>query len=179
MVVNREGSRPELKGDSGADAREAAPDREAGPGLGGALRRAWVGYHKRLDEHMARAGFENRKLPDGRVLRICAASTETTASQIGRELGISRQGATKLVNGLRDRGYVEVVASSLSGREKTVSLTRRANDYLAAQRKAARAIERQLRAEVGADAFDALMQLINALGGVDQPRMSDYLRGER
>jgi DNA-binding MarR family transcriptional regulator len=128
---------------------------------------------------MARAGFENRKLPDGRVLRICATSTETTASQIGRELGISRQGATKLVNGLRDRGYVEVVASATSGREKTVSLTAQANDYLTAQRKAARTIEHHLRAEVGADSFEALMRLIDALGGVDQPRMSDYLRSEQ
>jgi DNA-binding MarR family transcriptional regulator len=131
-----------------------------------------------LDEQLAAAGFDDRRLPDGRVLRICSSS-ETTTSQIGRELGISRQGAGKIVNDLRDRGYVEVTASETSGRENAVTLTPRAVAYLAAQRKAARAIERQLRAELGTEAFDGLHHLLDALGDDDQPRMSDYLRGIR
>jgi DNA-binding MarR family transcriptional regulator len=151
--------------------------RQTGPGLGAALRQAWVGYQRRLDEQMAAAGFDDRRFPDGRVLRICARSAETTASQIGRELGISRQGAAKVVGDLRGRGYVAVVASATSGREKIVSLTPRAADYLAAQRKAARAIERQLRAQIGIEGFESLARLLDALGGDDQPRMSDYLRG--
>jgi DNA-binding MarR family transcriptional regulator len=178
MVVNREGRVPHDEGKV-ATGPEMPATQAVGPALGGALRRAWVGYQRRLDEQMAKAGFEHRKLPDGRVLRICATSAETTASQIGRELRISRQGATKVVNSLRERGYVEVVASATSGREKTVSLTPRAVAYLAAQRKAARTIERQLRAEVGAEGFEGLLRLLDALGGVEQPRMSDYLRGDQ
>ena len=38
-------------------------------GLGAALRQAWVGYHRRLDEAMAAAGFDDHGFPDGRVLR--------------------------------------------------------------------------------------------------------------
>ena len=156
------------------------PERQRGQfGLGGSLRRAWIGYRRRLDEQLAAAGFDDRKLPDGRVLRICSSSTETTTSEIGRELNISRQGAGKIVNDLRDRGYVEVTASATSAREKTVRLTPRALAYLAAHRKAARAIERQLRAELGTEAFEGLQHLLDALGDDDQPRMSDYLLGVR
>jgi DNA-binding MarR family transcriptional regulator len=100
-----------------------------------------------------------------------------TASQIGRELGITRQGAGKIVSSLRERGYVTLEASPADGREKVVTLTLRARDYLAAQRAAARRIERELQSLLGAAAFDGLAALLDELGGQqDQPRMRDYLR---
>jgi DNA-binding MarR family transcriptional regulator len=144
--------------------------------LGRALRQAWVGYQRRLDEELAAAGFDERRFPDGRVLRICSRSAEATISHIGRELGITRQGASKIVASLRDRRYVTLKASATDRREKIVKLTPRAIDYLAARRKAARGIERQLRAEVGVESFDSLHRLLEALGGDEQPGMSDYLR---
>ncbi len=145
--------------------------------LGGALRRAWVGYQQLLDREMGAAGFEDRGFPDGRVLRLCAGSETMTASQIGRELGITRQGAGKIVNSLRDRGYVTLGPSSGDAREKTLILTDRARGYLAAQRAAARRIERTLRRQVGDEAFAGLSALL-AVIAVDgeQPRMHDYLR---
>jgi DNA-binding MarR family transcriptional regulator len=143
--------------------------------LGPSLRRAWVGYQRQLDQALAEAGFADRAFPDGRVLRMCRDG-DTTTSQIGRELGISRQGASKVVANLRARGYVSVEPSTTSGREKVVKITPRALEYLAAHRTAARAIERRLRAQLGPDAFASLEQLVEALGGGDQPRMRDYLR---
>lgn len=143
--------------------------------LGRALARAWVGYQRRLDEQMTAAGFA-RALPDGRVLRICASSSEPTISKIGRELGITRQGASKLIAGLRDRGYVTLAPSPADGREKLVELTPRAIEYLGAQRRAARNVERRLRAEIGQDAFERLFALLEAVGGHEQPRIGDYLR---
>jgi DNA-binding MarR family transcriptional regulator len=124
---------------------------------------------------MTDAGFA-RTLPDGRALRICARSSEPTISKIGRELGITRQGASKLIAGLRDRGYVTLRPSPADGREKLVELTPRAIDYLAAQRRAARNVERRLRAELGPDGFERLFPLLGAVGGDEQPRMGDYLR---
>ncbi len=149
------------------------------PGLGVALRQAWVGYRHRLDEELAAAGFGDRGFPDGRVLRICSTSADATISQIGRELGITRQGASKIVASLRDRRYVTLSASATDAREKIVTLTPRATEYLAAHRKAVRGIERQLRTEVGPQAFDSLYLLLIALGGDEQPRLSDYLRNAR
>ena len=147
------------------------------PALGPALRRAWVGYQRRLDEEMAAAGFPDRGFPDGRVLRLCARSGEVTASEIGRELGITRQGAGKIVADLRDRGYVALGSAPGDARQKVVTLTPRARDYLAAQRAAARRIERELAQQVGAEAFESLFTLLGALGEEADPfRMRDYLR---
>jgi DNA-binding MarR family transcriptional regulator len=144
--------------------------------LGPALRKAWVGYQQRLDEAMARAGFGDRGFPDVRVLRMCVAPAETTVADIGRELGITRQGAAKVVGSLRDRGHVTVAPSATNGREKIVRATPRAVDFLAAHRKAARSIERALRGRLGEEAFTALEQLVDALAGEHDLSMRDYLR---
>ncbi len=143
--------------------------------LGPALRSAWVGYQRRLDQEMGAAGFGDRRFPDGRVLRMCRYSVDATISDIGRELGISRQGAGKIVSNLRERGYVFVQPSPKSGREKIVTLTPRALEYLAAQRTAVRKIEKQLRASLGPDAFSNLHRLLEVLGD-EQLRLREYLR---
>jgi DNA-binding MarR family transcriptional regulator len=144
-------------------------------GLGPALRRAWVGYQLQLDAAMADAGFADRRFPDGRVLRLCSDPTGSTVSAIGRELEITRQGAGKVVGYLRDRGYVEVADSATSKREKSVTLTARGAEYLAAQREATRKIDGQLKAELGEDAFSNLIALLDAMGRGEQPRMRAYL----
>ena len=145
-------------------AARTAPTRARRVPLGPGLRQAWVGYQCRLDDEMAAAGFDDRGFPDTRVLRMCADPAEMTISEIGRQLGITRQGAAKVVASLRDRKYVTVTASKTSGREKVVKLTPPA-EHLETFRKVTRRIERQLRNEVGADAFDALARLLDALGG--------------
>jgi DNA-binding MarR family transcriptional regulator len=132
-------------------------------GLGPDLRRAWIGYRVRLLAELKSAGFADTGFPDGRILRICLRSEQATISQIGRELGITRQGAGKAVASLRDRDYVRITDSATDGREKIVTLTERAMSFLDAHRKAARKIERQLRAAVGADGFEALARLLLAL----------------
>lgn len=146
------------------------------PRLGSALRQAWVGYRRRLDDELAAAGYDDRRDPDGRVLRICARSTETTVARIGRELGITRQGAGKLVASLAERGYVTLTASATDRREKTVTLAPRAIEYLAAHRRAVLTIEHRVRTELGQDALDSLHRLLDALGGAGQPRLTEYLR---
>jgi DNA-binding MarR family transcriptional regulator len=141
--------------------------------LGSALRQAWVGYRRRLDEELAAAGFGDRGFPDGRVLRLCGGAADVTISHIGRELGITRQGASKIVASLRDRGYVTLSPSPTDGREKIVTLTRRAVEFLAAQREAGRRIEAQIQLQLGQDALDGLYRLLDALGGEDQPTTGD------
>ena len=125
---------------------------------------------------MAEAGFGKRWFPDGRVLRACSGDAGSTISAIGRELGITRQGASKVVAHLRDRGYVAVADSTTSKREKSVMLTPRGIDYLAHQRATARAIEDELRAELGDAALSALEALLDALDSGEEVRLRAYLR---
>jgi DNA-binding MarR family transcriptional regulator len=145
-------------------------------GLGPALRRAWLGYQLRLDAAMTEAGFGERRFPDGRVLRLCSGQKGSTISGIGRGLGITRQGAGKVVAHLSDRGYVTVSESATSGREKSVTLTSRGIEYLRAQHAAARQIERELEATLEEAGFSSLFALLDALDPGDRPRMRTYLR---
>lgn len=169
-------------GSTGGRAEKVTPraEQEARRGgrarLGNALLGAWLGYRHRMDEELASRGFADRRFPDGLVLRMCSGSEDTTISQVGRALGISRQGASKVVAGLRARGYVTVTASPTDGREKIVKPTPRAADFLAALRDAARAIERQLRAEIGSDGLEKLHRLLDHLGGGEQAQPGGPLR---
>ena len=157
---------------SADDSSRPSPDGRLGP----ALRRAWVGYQLRLDAAMADAGFGERRFPDGQVLRLCLGQAGSTISAIGRELGITRQGASKVVGHLRDRGYVSVADSPTSKREKSVILTSRGCDYLKAQRTAARRIEDELRADFGDVALSELFALLDALNQGDETRLRTYLQ---
>ena len=161
---------------SDADARADDSTRPSSVGLGPALRRAWVGYQLRLEAALADAGFGDRRLPDGRVLRLCSSQAGSTISAIGRELGITRQGASKVVASLRDRGYVSVADSPTSKREKSAVLTSRGFDYLKAQRTAARAIEDELRTEIGELPFSGVFTLLDALDHGEPTRLRTYLQ---
>ena len=154
---------------------DGVPEGKPPLALGPSLRRAWLGYQARLDRAMSDAGFDERRFPDGRVLRLCADPAGSTISNIGRELGITRQGAGKVVGHLRDRGYVSVADSPTSGREKEVTLTLRGTQYLEAQREAARSIERHLRKELGEEPFGALRRLLDVLDPGGEVRMRTYL----
>jgi DNA-binding MarR family transcriptional regulator len=124
---------------------------------------------------MADAGFDERRFPDGRVLRLCSDPAGSTISNIGRELGITRQGAGKVVSRLHDRGYVSVADSPTSGREKAVTLTISGTRYLEAQRHAVRTIERQLRKELGEEPLAALHRLLDVLDSGDEVRLRTYV----
>jgi len=124
---------------------------------------------------MAEAGFGERKFPDGRVLRVCSVEGGSTIAAIGRELGITRQGASKVVAHLRDRGYVLVADSTTSKREKSVVLTPLGVDYLAHQSAVVQAVEDELRAELGDAALAALDALLVELDAGKGVRLREYL----
>jgi DNA-binding MarR family transcriptional regulator len=129
--------------------------------LGLALRRAQAGYRRQVNEELAAAGFGQRRFPDARVLVMCAVPGEATISDIGRGLGITRQGASKIVAGLKDRGYLEVSPSAADGREKILTLTPRAVQYLQAIRSAAGIIEARLLHEIGPGALEQFFQTLD------------------
>lgn len=149
--------------------------RASRPHIGAALRQAWVGYRRQLDEELAKAGFGDRGFPDGRVLNICSRTPDVTISFVGRQLGMTRQGASKLVGSLRERGYVTLRPSEADAREKIVTLTPRATRFMQVQEQAAQRIERRLASELGTESMDALWRLTEMLGGADQPRLRDYV----
>jgi DNA-binding MarR family transcriptional regulator len=144
---------------------------EGGPGgpqpgqgaLGVALRRALAGYRRGVDADLAAAGSAGRRFPEGRVLLMCAGPGEVTISDIGRRLQITRQGASKVIAALRERGYVTVSPSPADGREKLVALTPRAVEYLAVLYQAAQHQEARLREAAGDAGVRELFRLLDLI----------------
>jgi hypothetical protein len=99
--------------------------------------------------------------------------TSVNAGSGFRALGITRQGASKIVAGLRERGYVDVTPSPADGREKILTLTPRAVAFLAAQRDAQRSIEARLREDIGDEGIAQLLRYLDAVAGEDAPRLGD------
>jgi DNA-binding MarR family transcriptional regulator len=128
---------------------------------------------------MGAAGFDDRAFPNGRVLRFCTGADHTTIADVGRHLGVSRQRAAQIVTNLRQRGYVTVSPSTSSGKEKTVDVTPRAIEYLAAHRRAAAKIEQSLVATLGPEGLSSLHRLVTELAGDEDLRLRDYLRQKR
>lgn len=130
--------------------------------LGPALARAWIGYHRRVQTKLAEAGFADQNFPDGPILRLCR-DPDVTVTQLGRDLGITRQGASKLVTSLRERGYVTLEPSPADGREKFVQPTAQARARVAAAVRARREVDEEIRDQLGDDAFEAIRALAELL----------------
>lgn len=99
------------------------------------------------------------------MLSICARPGETTISDIGRELGVTRQAASKIVARFRPRGYLDAAPSDTDAREKILTVTPRAAELMAARRRAAETIETWLRDEIGDQGVDELITYLEVLGG--------------
>lgn len=149
------------------------------PALGPQLARAAVGYRHRIVQRLEAAGFADGRFPDGLILRLCRRGEDVTISQIGRELSMTRQGASKLVAGLSERGYVTVHKSPTDAREKVVRPTARARERLEAARCARLELDAELRARLGDAAISALHQLLAVLAGPESVDLSEIWRAER
>jgi DNA-binding MarR family transcriptional regulator len=132
-----------------------------------------------MDQKLAAAGFEDQRFPDGLILRLCRRGEDVTISQIGRELSITRQGASKLVAGLSGRGYVTVEKSAADAREKVVRPTERARARLAAARQARHELDEELSAQLGDEAITALHALIALLAGPEPLDLGELWRENR
>jgi len=76
----------------------------------------------RLHEELARQGHADARPAHGFALQAIGVAG-TTASELGRRLGVTKQAAGKTVDRLTRLGYVERAASVADARAKVVRLT--------------------------------------------------------
>jgi DNA-binding MarR family transcriptional regulator len=79
---------------------------------------------------LARQGHPDVRPLHGFVFQAIGAAG-TSAAELGRRLGISKQAAGKIVGSLDGLGYVSVTADPADGRRKIIRLTSRGVDCLA------------------------------------------------
>lgn len=80
----------------------------------------------------------------------------TTAAELGRRLGVTKQAAGKTVDTLHQLGYVIRVPDSVDQRQKTVVLTDRGVDALLQSAQIFDELRARWVAELGADRLSAL-----------------------
>ena len=128
------GSAAASAGPAGASAGPAgAPSRSADPPGFELPLRLFMGFRTLIDgvhAELARQGHPDLRPMHGFVLQAVGLDG-TTAVDLGRRLGVSKQAAGKTIDSLEQLGYLQRTADPRDARRKLVQLTDRALDALA------------------------------------------------
>jgi DNA-binding MarR family transcriptional regulator len=110
-----------------------------------------------LHESLARAGHPTLRPAHGYALHAISTGVDT-ASRLAPLLGMSKQGAAKLLQTLADEDYVEVASADDEGdaRRKPVTLTPRGRAAVEASVRIQRDIEQRWAGIVGPQRMQAL-----------------------
>ncbi|MFI9508825.1 MarR family winged helix-turn-helix transcriptional regulator [Nocardia sp. NPDC052566] len=114
------------------------------------LGQAYQQFVQELHAHMAERGHHMVGASYGYVLRTLADNA-LTASQLAERLGITAQGAAKLVDEMVRQGYVERRQDPVDKRAKLLHLSDRGRDMYTTVREFHAAFERRLIARVDKD----------------------------
>ncbi|WP_405497907.1 MarR family winged helix-turn-helix transcriptional regulator [Nocardia sp. NBC_00511] len=126
------------------------------------LGQAYQTFVRELHAELAARGHEVLGASYGFVFRALAEKP-LTASQLGEQLGITAQGAAKVVDEMVRAGYVERRPDPADKRAKLLHLSERGNEFLGAVRAFHADYERRLIERAGPEQVAALRA---ALGGI-------------
>ncbi len=101
-----------------------------------------------MREHMTEAGFDDLGPSFGYVFRLLDSGPRNLRL-VAEELGITPQGALKIVNEMVEKGYIERRDDPEDGRVKSLRLTPRGSKALAEARRFHRRFEKELAGRVG------------------------------
>ena len=96
-------------------------------------------------------------------LQLVAQAQEMTASELGEQLGITKQAAGQLVDQLVDRGYLERAAHPQGGRRRQLVLAGRGRRHLRDAGAILRRVEASMLAGLPGDQQVALRSALLAL----------------
>ncbi|MGD0391435.1 MAG: MarR family transcriptional regulator [Acidimicrobiales bacterium] len=139
------------------------------PGLGGQaarlpwlLRRTNQRYRAAIRERLAARGFAELPQPGYWALMILAQGG-TDARQLIREMGISKQAVSKLVDALVSGGFVERKPNDADRRRMDLLLSSRGHHAAEVVADAVRETEEAVTRELGVDRFAELVQMLEQL----------------
>lgn len=130
---------------------------------------AYQEFVTELHVHLKAAGFTLLGPSFGYVLRSLAQEN-LTASQLAVRLGITSQGAAKIVDEMVSAGYAERGPDPMDGRIKRLSLTPHGWAALESARSFHHDYERRLGERLGAGEVETVRKVLTALvHGSDSP----------
>jgi DNA-binding MarR family transcriptional regulator len=127
-----------------------SPDPEVKLLFGDILALARERWIRAMAQRLDVLGFTHYRRSDPLVMRSLR-SGEVALGSLGVTLGLTRQGARKVVSGLVERDYARVIPSTLDSRRRIVELTPRGRDYLRAVVETLRALNDEVVTNVDED----------------------------
>jgi DNA-binding MarR family transcriptional regulator len=122
-------------------------------------------YGRAIREGYAEAGFDDIPKLGPRLLGgiLRNGGTVGSATDVGRDFGVSKQAASKLIDTLVVRGYIERGIDPDDRRRLTLELTDRGRAAAEVGWKATDTVDRELEAAVGAEAIRQMRATVGAL----------------
>ncbi len=136
---------------------------------------AYQTFVDHLNASLAEHGFTDIRPAFGYVFRALAEQP-LTSGQLASRLGITAQGAGKLVDQMVDAGYVARRLDTTDRRTKWLDLTERGRAALTTAHQIHQDLERQLAADVGAAPVGTLRDVLLHLVEAEQPRPTETPR---
>jgi DNA-binding MarR family transcriptional regulator len=116
----------------------------------------------RLNEAVEDAGIDDMRTPFGFVIRALA-DRDRTLTEVADLLGVSKQAAIKVVDEMEARGFLERHPDRDDRRVKVLRLTDKGRKVRGTALTASRAMERELREQLGDAEVDGLRHGLDAL----------------
>jgi DNA-binding MarR family transcriptional regulator len=123
---------------------------------------AFGAFKVRLHARLGQAGFDDLGSSFGYVFRLLDGRPQSL-SQVACALGITAQGALKVINDMVAKGYVERHEEPGDGRVKRLALTARARAAMAEAHRFHVQFERELAAQFGDGALASMRLILEAL----------------
>jgi DNA-binding MarR family transcriptional regulator len=130
--------------------------------LGGLLARARRSWIEQVRERMQEAGFPGYRQSDAWILALLLARP-LAIGQLGEAMGISRQAARQMADGLAERGYASFGTDDADARRTLVALTPTGKAYGRAIWTAQDALNQTVRnrvSEADLAAADAVLRAV-------------------
>lgn len=119
-------------------------------------RERWV---REMANRLAERGFHDYRRSDPLILRWLVPGT-LPLGRLTTALGVSRQSARKVINGLVERDYARVHTDGTDSRRRNVELTAKGHDYARAVIEALFALNREIVAKVDPDQLEAALSVL-------------------
>jgi DNA-binding MarR family transcriptional regulator len=136
---------------------------------------AYQGFTDALRADLTARGFDDLGSSYGYVFRALAAEA-LHQNELARRLGMTAQGAYKIVAEMVERGYVERAPDPDDGRANQLRLGERGRAALGAARRFHAAYERRLRAELGERRVDDVRRALELMLGAEASAGTGVLR---
>jgi DNA-binding MarR family transcriptional regulator len=139
---------------------QSYPEQALGPPMIGALLRIpWEQVRRRMLDRLHEHGFDDLEAPHLNLM-LYPGPEGARPSELAAQRGISKQAVNYLLGELERLGYLERKTDPHDRRSKRVTLTRRGEQAGHTIRDAVREIERDWEAQLGAERFAELRNLL-------------------